>query len=190
MVVPNFLSSNEEASLVEEIDSCQWKKSQSGRCKQDYGPKVNFKKQKIKLSTFKGLPPYISNVICKMKKLAFLNDFEIVEQCNLEYVPERGSQIEPHFDDDWLWGERLVTLNMLSDTWFTMTYPSSEMCSLRSYSSEEFDVSLISDINKSDMSDNKQLAFDLTKVKIPLQRRSLVVLYGPARHKWKHAIER
>ncbi len=40
---------------------------------------------------------------------------------NLEYSPERGAAIDAHFDDFWLWGERLVTVNMLSGTWLSMT---------------------------------------------------------------------
>lgn len=33
-----------------------------------------------------------------------LEDFRPVEQCNLDYSPERGSAIDPHLDDAWLWG--------------------------------------------------------------------------------------
>lgn len=51
-----------------------------------------------------------------MQGCKILSDFQPVEQCHLEYTPERGSSIDPHFDDFWLWGERLVTLNLLSDT--------------------------------------------------------------------------
>ena len=48
-------------------------------------------------------------------------DFEPVELCNLDYRPERGAAIDPHMDDTWVWGERLVTLNLLSDTILTFT---------------------------------------------------------------------
>jgi alkylated DNA repair protein alkB family protein 4 len=51
-----------------------------------------------------------------------LKDFIPVEQCQLEYVPERGSAIDPHFDDFWLWGEHLVTVNLLSSTFLSMTH--------------------------------------------------------------------
>ena len=191
-IVSNFLSDSEEANLVKEIDNCQWKTSQSGRCKQDYGPKVNFKKQKIKLSTFNGLPAYIlkTGIIHKMKELPLLQDFYVVEQCNLEYLPERGSHIEPHFDDDWLWGERLVTLNLLSDSWLTMSCDSDELCELYSYSSEKVDKTFFNQKRLSNFCNKKKLSYNVIKVKIPLQRCSLLVLHGPARHKWKHAIER
>ena len=59
-----------------------------------------------------------------MKELpsGILQDFEPVEMCNLEYAMERGSHIDPHMDDAWLWGERLVTLNLLSDCILTFTH--------------------------------------------------------------------
>lgn len=56
-----------------------------------------------------------------MQQEPFLTDFRPAEQCNLEYHPQRGSAIDPHLDDSWLWGERLVTVNMLSDTTLTMS---------------------------------------------------------------------
>ena len=55
------------------------------------------------------------------KSVPELSDFQPVELCNLEYVPCRGSSIDPHFDDFWLWGERLVTLNLLSDSKLTFS---------------------------------------------------------------------
>lgn len=87
----------------------------------DYGPKVNFKRRKIKSDVFTGLPDFSRVLYKRMKSTDILKDFEPVEQCNLEYLPERGSSIDPHFDDFWLWGERLVTLNLGSDTILCMT---------------------------------------------------------------------
>lgn len=91
-----------------------------------------------------------------MKDYPVLKDFIPVELCNLEYTPERGSAIDPHFDDFWLWGERLVTLNLLSDSVLCMT--------------------------KEDLPN--------IEVHVPLTRRSLIVVYGPARTDWKHGIHR
>lgn len=50
-----------------------------------------------------------------------MSDFSPVELCNLDYRPEKGAAIDPHLDDSWLWGERLVTLNLLSDTTLTFS---------------------------------------------------------------------
>lgn len=117
---------------------------------------MNFKRKKVKPDVFTGLPKFSELIYQRMKSLEILEDFEPVEQCNLEYVPERGSSIDPHFDDFWLWGERLVTLNLGSDSALCMTssdYPN-------------------------------------TSVHVPLFRRSLTVVYGPARHAWMHGIHR
>ncbi len=37
----------------------------------------------------------------------------------MEYDEQRGSNIAPHIDDVWLWGERIVGINILSDTAMT-----------------------------------------------------------------------
>jgi alkylated DNA repair protein alkB family protein 4 len=68
----------------------------------------------------------------------------------------RGSSIEPHFDDFWLWGERLVTLNLQSDSVLCFT-------------------------------NENQPGIE---IHVPMFRRSLLIVYGPARHLWKHAIHR
>ncbi|KAJ8266532.1 hypothetical protein GJAV_G00131520 [Gymnothorax javanicus] len=153
----NFLSEEEERELVRCMDQDAWKESQSGRKKQDFGPKVNFKKQHVRLGTFSGLPALSRNIVHRMSQEPLLQGFQPVEQCNLDYSPQRGSAIDPHLDDSWLWGERLVTVNMLSNTIITMSHEE-ELRELRVY--------------------------------VNFPRRSLLVLHGDARHKWKHAIHR
>ena len=122
-VAENSITEAEENQLVNEIDQATWMLSQSGRRKQDYGPKANFKKQKCKIGNFKGLPKYIKSILgdIKQKHSSILGDFIPVELCNLEYEPSRGSAIDPHLDDMWLWGERLVTINYLPTTILTLT---------------------------------------------------------------------
>ena len=39
----------------------------------------------------------------------------------LEYDQERGSNIAPHIDDLWLWGERIFGINLLADTVITFS---------------------------------------------------------------------
>ena len=39
----------------------------------------------------------------------------------MEYDEQRGSNIAPHMDDLWLWGERIFGLNLLSDTVMTFS---------------------------------------------------------------------
>ncbi|KAL3243181.1 hypothetical protein MRX96_047576 [Rhipicephalus microplus] len=116
-------STDKESYLVNGIDSREWVGSQSGRLKQDFGPRVNFKKKRVRAGEFAGLPAYFTSVERKMNRCAVVSDFEAVELCNLDYNPKRGSCIDPHYDDWWLWGHRLVTFNLLSDTVLTLSRP-------------------------------------------------------------------
>ncbi|XP_008426780.1 alpha-ketoglutarate-dependent dioxygenase alkB homolog 4 isoform X1 [Poecilia reticulata] len=159
----NFISEEEEKELIGFMDQDVWNLSQSGRRKQDYGPKVNFKKKKLRLANFNGLPGLSQKLVLRMQQEPNLQGFQPVEQCNLDYHPQRGSAIDPHLDDSWLWGERLVTVNMLSETVLTM--------SLEEGLPER---GLVGNI----------------RVAVRLPRRCLVALYGEARHRWKHAIHR
>ncbi|GAB6028624.1 alkB, alkylation repair 4 [Chamberlinius hualienensis] len=122
-IIQDFVKSDEEQTLLTNMEQFPWTQSQSGRVKQDFGPKVNFKKQKIRLESFEGFPKYMHFVSERFKDVQFLQDFRPVELCNLRYIPERGSAIDPHLDDNWLWGPRLVTLNLASATVITLLSP-------------------------------------------------------------------
>uniref|UniRef100_A0A8C4JIQ2 AlkB homolog 4, lysine demethylase n=1 Tax=Dromaius novaehollandiae TaxID=8790 RepID=A0A8C4JIQ2_DRONO len=179
-----FISEDEESEIVELMDQDDWKPSQSGRKKQDYGPKVNFKKQRLKAGSFIGLPSFSKKIVTQMKDYSVLDGFLPVEQCNLDYIPERGSAIDPHFDDWWLWGERLVSLNLLSKTVLSMSCDSEDSIQLFPSFSKEKELSPSGSLAQT-LVPSKEVT-----VAIHLPRRSLVVLYGDARYKWKHAIYR
>lgn len=152
---------------------------------QDYGPKVNFRKQKLKTAGFRGLPSFSREVVRRMGLYPGLEGFQPVEQCNLDYSPERGSAIDPHLDDAWLWGERLVSLNLLSPTVVSMCREASGSLLLRSAPSagaEAFGDSVIAP--------SRSVLCQEVEVAIPVPRRSLLVLAGAARHQWTHAIHR
>lgn len=178
--------------------------------RQDYGPKVNFKKRKLKAGDFCGLPSCSRDIVARMRLSPVLRDFFPVEQCNLDYDPERGSAIDPHWDDCWLWGEHLVSLNLLSATVLSMSCDSEESLQLfpaclprseQTGNAESLEES-------QDHRPHKGLRRKATKrgtdrspptrtvpsrevtVAVHLPRRSLVVLYGPARYRWKHGIYR
>ncbi|XP_044286396.1 alpha-ketoglutarate-dependent dioxygenase alkB homolog 4 isoform X1 [Varanus komodoensis] len=163
----------------------------------DYGPKVNFKKRKLKVGTFAGLPCFSQEIVARMRNYSVLEGFFPVEQCNLDYGPERGSSIDPHWDDWWVWGERLVSLNLLSSTVLSMScdlddsfqlFPAFLQQDKQMYSSRPPDVS--QDHQTVDPTSTGSVPFKEVTVAIHLPRRSLVVLYGAARYKWKHAIYR
>ena len=80
-----FLSEKEEQFLLEKIEKENFVESQSGRRKVDYGPKVNFKKKKMKIGNFKGLPSYFKPFVERFKSYEWLNNFEPVELNILEY---------------------------------------------------------------------------------------------------------
>ena len=165
-MIGNFVTSEEEIFLTNEINKESLEtSSQSGRRKQDFGPKVNFKKKKIKVGDFNGLPAYSKFIVERMNLQALLKYFLPVELCNLEYTPERGSSIDPHIDDTWLWGEHLVTVNLLSRTLLTLTE------------------------DRVPSSDNTQTSSSKhTEIQIPLSAQSLVILHSEARYKWQHCI--
>ncbi|XP_029468481.1 alpha-ketoglutarate-dependent dioxygenase alkB homolog 4 isoform X2 [Rhinatrema bivittatum] len=173
--------------------------------RQDYGPKVNFKKRKLKMGDFSGLPSFSQDLVSRMQQLTALTGFQPVEQCNLDYNMERGSAIDPHFDDCWLWGERLVTLNLLSDTMLTMSCDlegslslvpvfNHAVTELQSIPANTYQPDSISTSHKAwrtvSSTSPRQVPYSAVEVAINLPRRSLVVLAGDARYKWKHAIHR
>lgn len=161
-VYPNFITRDEETQIIDGMEKMEWKLSQSGRRKQDFGPQVNFKKQKVKMGSFSGFPSYSKFLLDRMKTVDSLNSFIAVELCNLEYMSERGSSIDPHIDDTWLWGEQLVTINLLSSTILTL-------------------------LRNKNGPGGKSL-YDEVQVLMP--PRSLVILEKDARYVWTHGIKR
>nr|CDS34749.1 alpha ketoglutarate dependent [Hymenolepis microstoma]CUU98675.1 alpha ketoglutarate dependent [Hymenolepis microstoma] len=186
VVLDNFITEEEENDLLNKIGESVWVESQSGRRKQDYGVKVNFKKKSIKFKHFTGLPNYSRYLVERLHKQMrtdgkIFKDFFPVELCNLEYLPERGAAIVPHLDDSWLWGERLVLLNLASETKMTFTLP---------FESPGYDDEWV------EYKKFAQENFDFTKaslppsIAVPLHRRALLIMSGKARFVWYHAINR
>lgn len=123
-VIENFINEIEENQLISTIDRRKpWVLSQEGRRKQDYGPKVSFLKRKASVGDFGGFPSFAVNLFERMQAQHsdLMKDFVPVEFCILEYTPERGSYIRPHYDDTWIWGDRLITVNLLSGTSLRLT---------------------------------------------------------------------
>lgn len=73
------------------------------------------------MGDFKGFPEFSRFVQEKFHHIPILNNYRSIEQCSLEYDPARGASIDAHIDDCWVWGERIVTVNCLSDSVLTMT---------------------------------------------------------------------
>ena len=103
-VFERFITEEEEENLSNYMDSGQWIPSQSGRRKQDFGPKANFKRKKAKLGNFKGIPAIMTPIFERLKSVdSVMESYEPVECLFLEYTAENGAHIDPHLDDSWLW---------------------------------------------------------------------------------------
>ena len=104
-----------------------------------------------------------------------MDNYKTIEQCSLEYDPERGASIEQHIDDCWVWGERIVTLNLNGDSALTLT-------------------KYLGDGNKYNLNDVNGLVFpnDFPNVcvRIPQPARSLVIIHGAARYNYEHCVLR
>lgn len=122
-VVKDFVSAAEEESLISFLDCptepfAPWQDSLSGRRKHEFGPKKNFKKKKVKPADLAAMPlalrPILQRVSTETERLTG-TQYEIAEASALEYVEKRASNIDPHIDDTWLWGERIGGINLLED---------------------------------------------------------------------------
>lgn len=184
----DFLSEAEERALMKGIDEMPWDVSQSGRRKQNFGPKTNFKKNKIQLGQFRGFPAFSKFVQERFEQVPLMANFQTIEQCSLEYTPERGASIDPHIDDCWIWGERIVTVNLLSDSVLTMSRYSSEGNATRYnlHLVDRYQDKLIKELADEAFMER----FDNCVVRIPMPRRSLLVMYGPPRYQWEHSVLR
>ncbi|KNH07733.1 alpha ketoglutarate dependent dioxygenase ABH4 [Perkinsela sp. CCAP 1560/4] len=154
-----------------------WVISQSGRRKQDYGPKVNFQKRKIKLGAeCRPVPHFLRRLLHRVSTASFgayttddalcetvqreMSSFHAIEMVALEYQPQRGSHIEPHFDDFWAWGPRIVGINLLADA---------EILFLRE--------------RHADTDEDRDR---IVKVRVPA--RSAYIMSKESRYEWQHAI--
>lgn len=180
-VQENFLAEGEHDVLMQGIDSMPWELSQSGRRKQNFGPKCNFKGRRLRLGDFKGFPLFSKFVQDKFKEVPIMQGFQTIEQCSLDYNPDRGSSIEPHIDDCWVWGERVVTVNLLSDSVLVLT-PNQHP--------DRYNLDLVKTYppvvgNPSDRTEILDAA-----VLVPMPRKSLLVMYGSARYDYEHRVLR
>ena len=200
-IIPNFVSEEEQFELVTNLDKLPWDVSQSGRRKQNFGPKANFKKRKAKVGNFKGFPECTKFIQSRFHTVPELEGYRTVEQCSIEYSPKTGACIEPHIDDCWIWGERIVQLNLLSDSYLTLTpveatgkYNLSDVPSYPRVLDRDGATVLHNPfsgkLGTSCYEVSGQLSGGNLAVKVPLPARSLLVMSGAARYEWEHAILR
>eukprot|EP00758_Cryptobia_borreli_P009661 Tbor_TRINITY_DN5500_c0_g1::TRINITY_DN5500_c0_g1_i1::g.12831::m.12831/K10766/ALKBH4; alkylated DNA repair protein alkB homolog 4 len=148
LIIPDFISVEEEHEIVCFLDDgCKnrfegWKLSQNGRRKQDFGPNPNFKKKKLKLRAgLPGMPeelrPFLTRVGNLLDKTPYtpcrpqnqqteeenknpiMRPFRVAECSSLDYDEDCQSSLDPHIDDTWLWGDRVVGMSLLNTTVMT-----------------------------------------------------------------------
>ncbi|EDV99388.1 alpha-ketoglutarate-dependent dioxygenase alkB homolog 4 [Drosophila grimshawi] len=188
LVQEKFLSSTEGVQLMSDLDNLPWVISQSGRRKQNYGPKTNFKKRRLQVGAFEGFPISTQYVQERFESVPLLHNFQTIEQCSLEYDPSKGASIDPHVDDCWIWGERVVTVNCLGDAVLTLNLYEQQQ------QSGKYNLDLVPQYEEKllePLLNPQQLATYEGKVlRIPMPNLSLIVLYGPARFQFEHAVLR
>ena len=84
------------------------------------------------MGKFKGLPLYaktfildkLPEEIAKWKSFEdMMTGFSPIEVNILEYLEAKGSNLMPHFDDFWIWGERILGLSLESDCMMQFSRP-------------------------------------------------------------------
>lgn len=129
------------------------------------------------MGTFDGFPKTTQFVQTKFEEIPLLHNFKTVEQCSLEYDPVRGASIDPHIDDCWIWGERIVTVNVLGDSVLTMTPYRGSI--------NRYNLDCVPNYNNTILKDNNTQTTDIedtTVVRLPMPARSLMILHGSARY--------
>ncbi|KAK7199913.1 2OG-Fe(II) oxygenase superfamily [Novymonas esmeraldas] len=134
-VFQDVLSVEEEERLVRFLDDPApfppWKESQSGRRKQDFGPRRNFKKKKLKPADVPAMPRAFQPIfaaISSTTEQCTRRPFHVAEVSVLEYTEGNMSNFDPHVDDTWLWGDRIAGLNLNEASAMTFVNQSGECC--------------------------------------------------------------
>jgi len=141
---------------------------------------------KLASGTFEGFPEFTKFVQKKFENEPLLSGFETVEQCSLEYEPSKGASIDPHIDDCWVWGERVVTVNCLGNSVLTLTRYKGDQKRYNLPLVDKYRSNLLTDI----LDDNELSRYDDLVIRIPMPELSLIVLFGPARYQFEHCVLR
>lgn len=167
-VIHDFVNAAEGDAILAQIEARSFHPAQSGKLKQHFGAKFNFKKRRMKLGAFAGLPTYATSIERRMRERLPSDDdelaralrrYETTDAFVLRYDVERRSNLDPHIDDRFAYGELIANLSLQSDC--VLTFLSA-------------------------------LAVEATEpafcIRIPIPARSLVVIYSHARERWHHGI--
>ena len=148
--IPDFITWDEEASLLSEIDEQPWLHDLKRRV-QHYGYKYDYKARAVNEDACLGpLPNWLKGICQRLYKEHIFPDLPDQVIVN-EYLPGQG--ISAHIDCVPCFGDTIASLSLGSAAAMQFSSPKSER-------KEEF----------------------------YLDARSLIVLSGPARYEWCHAV--
>lgn len=141
---------------------------------------------KINGNSFTGFPKFSEFAQKKLNQVPALSDFQTIEQCAIEYRPETGACIDPHIDDCWVWGERVISISLISDSVLTMTKYVGGITkyNLKYHYDNNYTYNPFNTENSNTTSNSYPI------VRLPMPARSLLVLSGPSRYEWEHSILR
>jgi alkylated DNA repair protein alkB family protein 4 len=164
----DFYSEAEARGLLDAIEQAPFAAAQSGKTKQHFGAKVNFKRRKLSTRSHVELPPYVRSIEARLAarvggasgpaNRAFAS-FAATDAFVLRYEPQRGANLDFHVDDTFAYGDAILGVSLESDSVLTF----------------------VPDSTGAD-------SFPDTIVRVPLPARSAVGLFGPARNRWQHAV--
>lgn len=185
-IINNIFNTKEIESILTELNSTNWVESQSGRKKQDFGVKINYKKRKIK-SDYKSIifPTYKNIIENKIKeiydntKIEVFNDYKIHEIGNLKYQPELGAHIVSHIDDAWVWGNRIFGVNLISDVKMTISKVEKLV---------EEEKKIVDKIEKDNTKKENDLFINY-EIILPVKANEIYLMSDDSRHIWKHGIK-
>lgn len=135
---------------------------------------------------FRGFPVFSKFIQDRFDERELMKNFHTIEQCSLEYDPSKGASIDPHIDDCWIWGERVVTVNCLADSVLTLVRYKGDSKRYNLNMVESYEDALIEPLATED----ELSRFNGILVKVPMPSGSLIVMYGPARYQFEHSVLR
>jgi len=172
VVLPDFVTRAETDDLLAEIEAAPFAPAQSGKQKQHFGAKANFRKRRLNAAHFAGLPGYAAALEARLRArwaattgwpaglAEALAGYVTTDVFVLRYHARRGSNLDVHVDDTWAYGELILDLSLESDAWMTFL----------------------------DRDPQDGIDGPFTCVRAALPARSLALLFGPARYAWHHGI--
>lgn len=167
----DFVTEAEAARLLDDVESRPFEPAQSGKGKQHFGPRVNFRKRRMRVRGFEGLPGWAHALERRVRERVAreprvpgltraLDAFVTTDAFVLRYEPARASNLDPHVDDTWAYGELILDLALEGDGCMTFL----------------------------DGDPQAGVERPFVCVRAPLPARSMALLFGPARYDWWHGI--